>query len=109
MQRCQGCQGEQDKARRLVQIRRLHVHAAVPLGPLVAELAVRPQALALIVEGFDEMALGQYGGAYLPFWRRQLAIILDGLRARADLTPLPGVALEFDEFHDMSHQKRPED
>lgn len=54
-------------------------------------------------------SLGQYGGAYLPHWRRQLTIVLDGLRARPEATPLPGVALEFAEFHDMSHRKRPAD
>jgi AcrR family transcriptional regulator len=52
-------------------------------------------------------SLGQYGGAYLPYWRRQLAVMLDGLRARPDLTPLPGEGQAFDEFHDMSHAKGP--
>ena len=52
-------------------------------------------------------SVGQYGGAYLPYWRRQLTIVLDGLRARPDLTPLPGAGQDFDEFHDMSHAKGP--
>ncbi|MFC9560529.1 TetR/AcrR family transcriptional regulator [Agromyces sp. NPDC056965] len=52
-------------------------------------------------------SLGQYGGTYLPYWRRQLAVILDGLRARPDVTPLPGEGQAFDEFHDMSHAKGP--
>ena len=52
-------------------------------------------------------SVGQYGGAYLPYWRRQLTIVLDGLRARHGLTPLPGVGLDFDTFHDMSHAKGP--
>ena len=52
-------------------------------------------------------SVGQYGGAYLPYWRRQLTIVLDGLRARPDITPLPGTGQEFDEFHDMSHAKGP--
>lgn len=52
-------------------------------------------------------SIGQYGGAYLPYWRRQLTIVLDGLRARPDVTPLPGVGLGFDAFHDMSHKKGP--
>ena len=52
-------------------------------------------------------SVGQYGGAYLPYWRRQLTIVLDGLRARPDLTPLPGTGQDFDEFHDMSHAKGP--
>ena len=52
-------------------------------------------------------SIGQYGGAYLPYWRRQLTIVLDGLRARPDLTPLPGAGQSFDAFHDMSHAKAP--
>lgn len=75
-----------------------------------AEGALRADVSSVDLSVLVDMlgSLGQYGGTYLPFWRRQLAIILDGLRARDDLTPLPGVALEFGEFHDMSHQKRPE-
>ena len=61
--------------------------------------------LAVLVDMLG--SLGQYGGAYLPYWRRQLAVILDGLRGRPDLTPLPGVGQAFDEFHDMSHAKSP--
>lgn len=52
-------------------------------------------------------SIGQYGGEYLPYWRRQLTIVLDGLRARPGTTPLPGAGLEFDAFHDMSHRKGP--
>jgi len=52
-------------------------------------------------------SVGQYGGAYLPYWRRQLTIVLDGLRARPDATPLPGAGLGFDAFHDISHKKAP--
>jgi AcrR family transcriptional regulator len=50
-------------------------------------------------------SLGQYGREYLPFWRRQLTVVLDGLRARPDLTPMPGPGQGFAEFHDMSHKK----
>ncbi|UIP59788.1 TetR/AcrR family transcriptional regulator [Agromyces marinus] len=54
-------------------------------------------------------SLGQYGGAYAAHWRRQLAIVLDGLRAREGAGALPGVPQAFGEFHDMSHHKRAED
>lgn len=52
-------------------------------------------------------SLGQYGGAYLPFWHRQLTIVLDGLRARPGTTPMPGPGQSFAAFHDMSHAKGP--
>ncbi|MFE5670738.1 TetR/AcrR family transcriptional regulator [Agromyces sp. NPDC056523] len=76
-----------------------------------AEGTLRPDATGVDLSVLVDMlgSLGQYGGAYLPFWRRQLTVVLDGLRARPDLTPLPGAALEFDAFHDMSHQKRAAD
>ncbi|WP_157356683.1 TetR/AcrR family transcriptional regulator [Agromyces sp. NDB4Y10] len=76
-----------------------------------AEGSLRPDVTAVDLSILVDMlgSLGQYGGAYLPYWRRQLTIVIDGLRARPDATPLPGVALEFDAFHDMSHRKRPAD
>lgn len=76
-----------------------------------AEGALRRDVTAVDLSVLVDMlgSLGQYGGTYLPFWRRQLTVVIDGLRARPDLTPLPGAALEFDAFHDMSHQKRPVD
>lgn len=83
----------------------------------IAGLVARAQAEGSLrddVTGVDLSVLvdmlgsvGQYGGAYLPYWRRQLTIVLDGLRARPDLTPLPGTGQDFDEFHDMSHAKGP--
>ena len=48
-------------------------------------------------------SLGQFGGAYLPYWRRQLAIVLDGLRAQPGAEPLPVASQGFAEFHDMAH------
>ncbi|MBM7506124.1 TetR/AcrR family transcriptional regulator [Agromyces aurantiacus] len=76
-----------------------------------AEGSLRPDVTVVDLSVLVDMlgSLGQYGGAYLPFWRRQLAVILDGLRARPDVSQLPGAALDFGEFHDMSHQKRPAD
>ncbi|WP_438853722.1 TetR/AcrR family transcriptional regulator [Agromyces sp. M3QZ16-3] len=76
-----------------------------------AEGALRPDVTSVDISVVVDMlgSLGQYGGTYLPFWRRQLAIVLDGLRARPGTTELPGAALDFGEFHDMSHRKRPED
>lgn len=73
-----------------------------------AEGSLRPDADGVDISVLVDMlgSLGQYGGTYLPYWRRQLVIILDGLRARDDLTPLPGIPLDFDAFHEMSHQKR---
>ncbi|MRG59292.1 TetR family transcriptional regulator [Agromyces sp. CFH 90414] len=50
-------------------------------------------------------SLGRFGGDYLPFWRRQLAIVLDGLRARPGLEPLPGPAQSFDDFDRMAHRQ----
>lgn len=76
-----------------------------------AEGSLRPDVTAVDLSVLVDMlgSLGQYGGAYLPYWRRQLTIVLDGLRARPEATALPGVALEFAEFHDMSHRKRAAD
>ncbi|MFB6610841.1 TetR/AcrR family transcriptional regulator [Agromyces sp. NPDC056379] len=74
-----------------------------------AEGALRQDVTAVDLSVMVDMlgSLGQYGGMYLPYWRRQLAVILDGLRARPDVTPLPGEGQAFDEFHDMSHAKGP--
>lgn len=86
---------------------------AEPIGGLVAraqaEGSLRADVTAVDLSVLVDMlgSLGQYGGTYLPYWHRQLAIVLDGLRARPDLTPLPGVGLDFDTFHDMSHRKGP--
>jgi AcrR family transcriptional regulator len=76
-----------------------------------AEGALRPDVTAVDLGVLVDMlgSLGQYGGAYLPYWRRQLTIVIDGLRARPDAAPLPGAALDFAGFHDMSHRKRPAD
>lgn len=76
-----------------------------------AEGALRPDVTAVDLSVLVDMlgSLGQYGGAYLPYWGRQLTIVLDGLRARPDATPLPGAALDFAGFHEMSHRKRPAD
>ncbi|WP_448811471.1 TetR/AcrR family transcriptional regulator [Agromyces bauzanensis] len=86
---------------------------AAPIDGLVeraqAEGTLRPDVTAVDLSVLVDMlgSLGQYGGTYLPYWRRQLAVVLDGLRARPDLTPLPGAGLDFDSFHDMSHRKGP--
>lgn len=74
-----------------------------------AEGSLRSDVTAVDLSVLVDMlgSVGQYGGAYLPFWRRQLAIVLDGLRARPDLTALPGTGQPFNEFHDMSHAKGP--
>lgn len=74
-----------------------------------AEGSLRTDVTAVDLSVLVDMlgSLGQYGGAYLPFWRRQLTIVLDGLRARPDNTPVPGDGQAFDEFHDMSHAKGP--
>ncbi|GAA4372273.1 TetR/AcrR family transcriptional regulator [Agromyces bauzanensis] len=86
---------------------------AEPVDGLVAraqaEGSLRADVTAVDLSVLVDMlgSLGQYGGTYLPYWRRQLAVVLDGLRARPDLTPLPGVGLDFETFHDMSHRKGP--
>ncbi|WP_198169625.1 TetR/AcrR family transcriptional regulator [Agromyces laixinhei] len=74
-----------------------------------AEGSLRDDVTAVDLSVMVDMlgSLGQYGDAYLPFRRRQLGIVLDGLRARPDLTPLPGDGQAFDEFHDMSHARAP--
>jgi hypothetical protein len=76
-----------------------------------AEGALRADVTAVDLSVLVDMlgSLGQYGGTYLPFWRRQLTVVLDGLRARPGTTELPGAALDFGAFHDMSHRKRAED
>ncbi|MDQ2661764.1 MAG: TetR/AcrR family transcriptional regulator [Actinomycetota bacterium] len=74
-----------------------------------AEGSLRPDITGVDLIVLVDMlgSVGQYGGAYLPYWRRQLTIVLDGLRARPDVTPLPGNGLDFDTFHDMSHPRSP--
>ena len=74
-----------------------------------AEGSLRPDVTAVDLSILVDMlgSLGQYGRDYLPFWRRQLTIVLDGLRARPDLTPMPVPGQGFAEFHDMSHKKGP--
>ncbi|MGI9823513.1 TetR/AcrR family transcriptional regulator [Agromyces sp. Marseille-Q5079] len=74
-----------------------------------AEGSLRPDVTSVDLSVLVDMlgSIGQYGSAYLPFWRRQLTIVLDGLRARPDNTPIEGEAQGFDEFHDMSHAKGP--
>ena len=74
-----------------------------------AEGALRPDVTAVDLSILVDMlgSLGQYGREYLPFWRRQLTVVLDGLRARPDLTPMPVAGQRFADFHDMSHKKGP--
>ncbi|KRC61239.1 hypothetical protein ASE14_10010 [Agromyces sp. Root81] len=74
-----------------------------------AEGSLRPDVTAVDLSVIVDMlgSIGQYGVAYVPYWRRQLVVVLDGLRARPGLTPLPGQGQSFDEFHDMSHAKGP--
>ncbi|HKH09405.1 MAG TPA: TetR/AcrR family transcriptional regulator [Agromyces sp.] len=74
-----------------------------------AEGSLRPDVTAVDLSILVDMlgSLGQYGQEYLPFWRRQLTIVLDGLKARPDLTPMPVAGQPFADFHDMSHKKGP--
>jgi AcrR family transcriptional regulator len=74
-----------------------------------AEGTLRPDVTAVDLSVLVDMlgSLGQYGREYLPYWRRQLTIVLDGLRMRPGLTPMPGPGQSFDAFHDMSHVKGP--
>jgi AcrR family transcriptional regulator len=51
-------------------------------------------------------SLGQFGGDYLPHWRRQLAIVLDGLRARPGQEALPTEAPSLSDFHELAHNRR---
>ncbi len=83
------------------------------IGELVArakaEGTLRADVTAVDIIVLVDMlgSVSQYGRAYLPFWRRQLTIVLDGLRARPGLTPLPSEGQPFDEFHDMAHATPP--
>lgn len=79
------------------------------VGRAQAEGTLREDVTAVDLSILVDMlgSIGLYGGEYLPHWRRQLTIVLDGLRARPDTTPLPGAGLEFEAFHDMSHRKGP--
>ena len=74
-----------------------------------AEGSLRPDVTTVDLSILVDMlgSLGQYGREYLPFWRRQLTIVLDGLKARPDLTPMPVPGQRFADFHDMSHKKGP--
>lgn len=74
-----------------------------------AEGSLRPDVTTVDLSILVDMlgSLGQYGREYLPFWRRQLTIVLDGLKARPDLTPMPVAGQPFADFHDMSHKKGP--
>ncbi|GAA1757432.1 TetR/AcrR family transcriptional regulator [Agromyces humatus] len=74
-----------------------------------AEGSLRADVTAVDLSVLVDMlgSLGQYGRQYLPFWRRQLTIVLDGLRARPGTTPMPVAGQEFAAFHDMSHAKGP--
>ncbi|WP_350348700.1 TetR/AcrR family transcriptional regulator [Agromyces sp. G08B096] len=73
-----------------------------------AEGSLRPDVTGVDLNVLVNMlgSLGRFGGDYLPFWRRQLAIVLDGLRARPDLEPLPAPSQSFADFHDMAHHQR---
>ena len=102
--------------RRVSEIDPEHRPAAEFEGMIVAMVAraraegsLRADVTAVDLSVLVDMlgSIGQYGGEYLPYWRRQLTVVLDGLRARDDLTPLPGSGQDFDDFHDMSHRKRP--
>ncbi|GAA1829104.1 TetR/AcrR family transcriptional regulator [Agromyces salentinus] len=74
-----------------------------------AEGSLRADVTAVDLSVLVDMlgSLGQYGGAYLPFWRRQLTVVLDGLRARPGNSPISGDGQAFGDFHDMSHAKGP--
>lgn len=74
-----------------------------------AEGTLRPDVTAVDLSILVDMlgSLGQYGREYLPFWRRQLTVVLDGLKARPGLTPMPVAGQRFADFHDMSHKKGP--
>lgn len=71
------------------------------------EGALRPDVSGVDLNVLVNMlgSLGQFGADYLPYWRRQLAIVLDGLRARPDTAPLPGVSQNFEDFHRMAHER----
>lgn len=102
--------------RRVAELDPAH-RPGIEFQPLVEGLVARAQAegalrddvtavdLGILVDMLG--SLGQYGGEYLPFWRRQLTIVLDGLRARPGTTPMPTPGQDFAAFHDMSHAKGP--
>ncbi|WP_165314304.1 TetR/AcrR family transcriptional regulator [Agromyces protaetiae] len=72
-----------------------------------AEGALRADVNAVDLNVLVDMlgSLGRYGDEYLPFRERQLSIVLDGLRQRPDLTPLPVDSQAFDDFVEMTHRK----
>jgi len=82
------------------------LHARDRMAPLARELVARARAAGALradVEGSDVPVIQLMLGAVLDFsrdvepelWRRFLAIVLDGLRARRDdATPLPQPALD---------------
>ncbi|WP_164863676.1 TetR/AcrR family transcriptional regulator [Agromyces sp. LHK192] len=72
-----------------------------------AEGSLRPDVEGVDLNMLVNMlgSIGRFGGDYLPYWRRQLAIVIDGLRARPDLELLPEPPQSFTEFHDMAHRQ----
>jgi AcrR family transcriptional regulator len=89
------------------------------LGPILAELverakeqgSVRPDLSVsdVAMVQFMLMAAGSFGGDVRPdLWRRQLGILLDGLRARRDApTPLPVEPLSMEELTELCGQAAP--
>lgn len=85
-------------------------HARDRLAPIVTAMFERARASGQLrddIEGVDTPVLHLMLGAVLDFsrevepelWRRFLAIVLDGLRARRDdVTPLPVAALDDDQL-----------
>ncbi|UOE43018.1 TetR/AcrR family transcriptional regulator [Agromyces larvae] len=73
----------------------------------IAEGSLRPDVTSVDLNILTNMlgSLGQFGGATLSYQPRQLRIILDGLRARPGLAPLPGAVPDFGEFHDAAHRR----
>lgn len=70
-----------------------------------AEGSLRPDVTGVDLSVLANMlgSVGQFGGGYLPFWRRQLRLVLDGLRARPDNSVLPIESPSFEEFHELQH------
>lgn len=97
--------------RRMAEIDPAHRPGArleAPTAELVAR-AQREGSLRDDVTGTDLAVLasmigsvGQYGDGYVPHWRRQARIVLDGLRA-SGASPLPAPAQSADGFHRMVH------
>jgi AcrR family transcriptional regulator len=98
------------------QARIAHVRARLaPIGDALVERAQRSGRLRPDIRGTDLPLFSFMVGAIVDFtrdvepdaWRRMFAIVIDGLRAREPLTPLPVSALERGQIDEAMRNWKP--